>query len=335
MAKKVNAEMAKRAKSLGINAKSEEELREELLKVLEKNGIDGMEEEETITLMEIAESFVEEPETTEDEDEVEEVEETEDDEADETDEEDLADEAEEEEADETDEVEEEEEEKPAKKSKKAVKPEKKEEPKKADKKAKKEEPKAEKKAVKKAETPKKEKVDFRENEENRKLFAKIMKEFPEKDFHYAWLATSGVTIKKIGKNSQRGVATIENCSRLADGTVICNMALIIIKKDNYSVLDGIDFDFTPSWTGSATFKKITLDEALEILTYKGVREFIEAKCQKIDKRLGDNRAKMEADIDKKASKKAVKKEEPKAEKSAKKAENKAEPEKPAKKTSKK
>ena len=73
--------MAKRAKSLGINAKSEEELREELLKVLEKNGIDGMEEEETITLMEIAESFVEEPETTdEDDDEVEEVEETEDEE---------------------------------------------------------------------------------------------------------------------------------------------------------------------------------------------------------------------------------------------------------------
>ena len=59
MATKMNAETAKRVKALGINAKSEEAAREELLKILVDNGIEGMEEEDTATLIEIAESFVE------------------------------------------------------------------------------------------------------------------------------------------------------------------------------------------------------------------------------------------------------------------------------------
>ena len=57
MATKMNAETAKRVKALGINAKDEESARTALLKILEDNGIEGMEEEETMTLIEIAESF--------------------------------------------------------------------------------------------------------------------------------------------------------------------------------------------------------------------------------------------------------------------------------------
>ena len=324
MAKKVNVEMAKRAKSLGINAKSEEELREELLKVLEKNGIDGMEEEETITLMEIAESFVEEPETTEDEDEVEEVEETEDDE------EDLADEAEDEEdeVEEVDDDEEEEEEKPAKKAKKAEKP-----AKKAEKPSKKEEPKKAEKPAKKA-VKKSERLDFKNDEKAREVLKPFKKIFPEKEYNYAWVVSAGVTIKHIGKNSQRGVATFENCSRKEDGTVVGNLFLLTF-RNHCDILENEGWDYERCCTGVPVLKKISLEEAVEVLTNEKVRETIDATCQKIDKRLGDNRAKMEADIDKKASKKAVKKEESKAEKPAKKAEKKAEPEKPAKKTSKK
>ena len=59
MAIKMTAETAKRVKALGINAKSEDAAREELLKILVDNGIEGMEEEDTATLIEIAESFVE------------------------------------------------------------------------------------------------------------------------------------------------------------------------------------------------------------------------------------------------------------------------------------
>lgn len=60
MATKLNPATAKKVKALGINAKTEEEAREKLLEILNENGIDGMEEEDTETLIEIAESFVEE-----------------------------------------------------------------------------------------------------------------------------------------------------------------------------------------------------------------------------------------------------------------------------------
>lgn len=95
MATKLNPATAKKVKALGINAKSEEDAREKLLEILKDNGIDGMEEEDTETLIDIAESFVEEGGETESE---------------EQEAEELANEAEEEEA---------EEEKPKAKGKKA------------------------------------------------------------------------------------------------------------------------------------------------------------------------------------------------------------------------
>ena len=60
----MNAEIAKRVKSLGIKAADEDAAREELLNILKKNEIEGMEEEDTMTLIEIAESFVETEQAT-------------------------------------------------------------------------------------------------------------------------------------------------------------------------------------------------------------------------------------------------------------------------------
>ena len=77
MAKKMDAEMAKRLKALNINAKTEDAAREKLLGILEENGIEGMEDEDTDTLIDIAESFVEpesEPESDDDDDDEEEEE---------------------------------------------------------------------------------------------------------------------------------------------------------------------------------------------------------------------------------------------------------------------
>ena len=99
MATKMNAATAKRVKALKINAKNEEEAREKLLEILVENGIEGMEEEETDTLLDIAESFVEDDNSGDDEEQTEEEENDE-----------LA-----------EEVEEEEEEKPKKPAKKASK----------------------------------------------------------------------------------------------------------------------------------------------------------------------------------------------------------------------
>ena len=67
MATKLNPATAKKVEALGINAKSEEDAREKLLEILKDNGIDGMEEEDTETLIDIAESFVEEGGETESE----------------------------------------------------------------------------------------------------------------------------------------------------------------------------------------------------------------------------------------------------------------------------
>lgn len=67
MATKLNPVTAKKVKALGINAKYEEDAREKLLEILKDNGIDGMEEEDTETLIDIAESFVEEGGETESE----------------------------------------------------------------------------------------------------------------------------------------------------------------------------------------------------------------------------------------------------------------------------
>lgn len=99
MATKMNAATAKRVKALKINAKNEEEAREKLLEILVENGIEGMEEEETDTLLDIAESFVEDDNSGDDEEQTEEEENDE-----------LA-----------EEVEEEEDEKPKKSAKKASK----------------------------------------------------------------------------------------------------------------------------------------------------------------------------------------------------------------------
>ena len=100
MATKMSAATAKRVKALKINAKNEEEAREKLLEILVENGIEGMEEEETDTLLDIAESFVEDDNSGDDEEQTEEEENDE-----------LAEEVEEEE----------EEEKPKKPAKKASK----------------------------------------------------------------------------------------------------------------------------------------------------------------------------------------------------------------------
>ena len=74
MATKMNAATAKRVKVLKINAKNEEEAREKLLEILVENGIEGMEEEETDTLLDIAESFVEDDNSGDDEEQTEEEE---------------------------------------------------------------------------------------------------------------------------------------------------------------------------------------------------------------------------------------------------------------------
>ena len=353
MATKMNAETAKRVKALNINAKNEEEARESLLAILNENGIEGMEEEDTDTLIEIAESFVEEgaaaPEAPEaddtnddaDEDalaEEVEAEEEEEETAEETNEGDqfdamdrtalknyikeqgldikvkkswsddvLRDEIRKATAEDAEpEAEEEEKTAPAAPAKKAEKKE--TAAKKADKAPKAE--KAEKKVSKRGT-----KIDPKNNEEDRKVFDCLHEIFPEDEYIYAWVSSAGVTIKHRGKNSQRAMVLIENCSRQADDSIKCNLYLLTFNKQT-EVLEQAGIEYEVCWSGAPFIKGTTLDAAVE--TIKTLMPYITATVQKIDKRLGENRAKMEESLAKKSAPASAKKTAPVAKKTVKK-----------------
>lgn len=332
---KMNAEIAKRVKALGINAKTEEDAREKLLEILNENGIEGMEEEDTDTLIEIAESFVEEggSSDTEDADST--------DESETSDEDALADEVEAEDAAEED-ADEAEEDTLASMDRTALKAyikdngldikvkkswsdddireqirnaecpvavaeaeeESEEEPTPAPapKKAEKKE-----KVVKKKAPKRGLKLDPKNNEEDRKAFEVLHELFPEEEYSYAWVASAGVTIKHKGKNSQRAMVLIENCSKQLDESIKCNLYLLTFSKQT-DVLDEAGIEYEICWSGAPFMKGITMDSAVEII--KTLMPNITATVQKIDKRLGENRAKMEEILSKKAApatKKTVKK----------------------------
>lgn len=337
MATKMNAETAKRVKALGINAKSEEAAREELLKILVDNGIEGMEEEDTATLIEIAESFVEEGSSVSDAENEEPEETTEDDDAAALAEEVEAEDNQEETEDEP-EAEDDSNDPLAemdrtalkayiKENSLAVKVKKSwsdddireairtaeasikdndtedEEPEKEEAPAPK---KVEKKAVKKAESKVEKKIgkrglklDPKNNEDDRAEFEVLKELFPEDSHAYCWVASAGVTVKYKGKNTQRTMILVENCSKQADGSVKCNLYLPTFTKQT-EVLDEAGLEYEKCWSGAPFIKGTTLAESIEII--KSLMPHITATVQKIDKRLGENRAKMEDSLNKKAAK---------------------------------
>lgn len=319
MAKKMDSKLEKRIKALGINAKNEEDARKKLLAKLEKEGIEGMEEEDTKSLIEMVESFVEEDvndnsEEDSEEDEIEELaneieEETEtsdeEDEDDSEDEEDSEEETEtEEDSDEDEEDSEEEEEKPAKVQSKK-KESKKTEPKKTSKRG--------------------VKLDPKNNKEDREVFDELKNLFGE-GYQLDWLSSYGLTVKHIGKNGKRGVLTLENATKHDDGRITCNLYLLTMTKETEK-LDELGIEYELCWTKAPFMKGITLDEAIEIL--KKVFEIITGFVSIVDKRLGDNRKKMEENLKKVNKKSKVEEDEEEDE------EDEAPVKKPAKKVSKK
>lgn len=313
MAKKLSDQLVKRMKTIGIkDVKTEDEARKKLLAFLEKQGIEGMEEEDTDSLIEMAESFGDEDEVMneaehEAEDLAEEAEDEEEDEEEESEEPSEDDDEEEEESDDSEEDEEPEDE-PASKSKKTA--------------AKKEVKKEEKKPAAKKRKSSSVKLNPKKNEEDRKYFKVFSKLFPESDYNYAWLSTNGVNIKNKGKNSNRSLVLIENCTlRERDGkeVITCNLYFSILNHRE-EILKEKDIDFENCWNGSPMIKNLTFDETLE--TIEEVYDHIIGLVNKVDKKLGENRKKMEESLEKttkKEAKKEVKKETKKeAEKTAKK-----------------
>lgn len=292
---KLSAAFAKQLKGMGFNCKSEEDARKQLLAALEKEGIDGMEDESLQTLIDMVSGWrdTEDPdeevdETEEDEEEVDEDEQDAEDLADEVEEEDAEDEGndDEEESDETeeeeeaDDAEEEEPEEPKKKAATTTK----------------------KAAEKKPSKRNSKKLDPKNNEDDRQaLIDAFSKMFPTDKYLYAFVI-NGVSIKYIGKNSKRGVFLYDNLTRHEDGTISGNLYLNTMTKET-DKLDELGIDYQLCWTNAPFVKAVTIEEANDIL--EKVFEIITSFVNKVDKRLGDNRKKMEESLEK-AGKKSEK-----------------------------
>ena len=373
MATKLTGALAKRVKALGISGSTEEAVKPKLLEILEENGIEQMDDEELITIVEIAETFVNDT-TSDDEDENDDIdEEAEADElAEEVEEEDKASkkkaekpakkeaskakkatkkvvEQEEEPEDEDENVsledmsreelkayikekgleisvkkswsdddirdainallepeeedDEEEEEKPAPKKASKAATAKKEV-------AKKEVKEAKKTAAKPAEeaaTKKGTRLNPKNNEEDRAAFDFLKKYFPESEYLYAWIA-AGLTIKYKGKNSNRSIIGVENCFVKGEGkkaVMTCNVYLLLFNgKDE--ILEKAEIEFEKCWSGAPMLKSVESSELIEII--ETLLPDMERMVKTVDKKLGDNRKKMEDNLKKeKAAKKPVSK----------------------------
>lgn len=378
MATKLTGALAKRVKALGISGSTEEAVKPKLLEILEENGIEQMDDEELITIVEIAETFVNDT-TSDDEDENDDIdEEAEADElAEEVEEEDKAskkkaekpakkeaskakkatkkvvepeededDEEEEEPEDEDENVsledmsreelkayikekgleisvkkswsdddirdainallepeEEEEEEKPAPKKASKAATAKKEVVKKEVKEAKK----TAAKPAEKATTKKGMRLNPKNNEEDRAAFDFLKKYFPESEYLYAWIA-AGLTIKYKGKNSNRSIIGVENCFVKGEGkkaVMTCNVYFLLFNgKDE--ILEKAEIEFEKCWSGAPMLKSVESSELIEII--ETLLPDMERMVKTVDKKLGDNRKKMEDNLKKeKAAKKPVSK----------------------------
>ena len=314
---KLSVAFAKQLKGMGFNCKSEEDARKQLLAALEKEGIDGMEDESLQTLIDMVSGWRDTEDPDEESDETEEDEEEVDE--DEQDAEDLADEVEEEDAeeegnDESDETEEDEEEvdededeEPEEEQKPAKKATKKPVAKKSEELKKKAATTAKKAAEKKPSKRNSKKLNPKNNEDDRQaLIDAFSKMFPTDTYLYAFVI-NGVSIKYIGKNSKRGVFLYDNLTRHEDGTISGNLYLNTMTKET-DKLDELGIDYQLCWTKAPFVKAVTIEEANDIL--EKVFEIITSFVNKVDKRLGDNRKKMEESLEKagkKSEKSAAKK----------------------------
>ena len=316
---KLSTEIVKRLKKIGLKTEDEKVARKGLLEILKKNGIDGMEDEDTDSLLEMAESFADDEEDEEEEDDTKDSEETDEEEEESDDEEDdtKSDSKDDEEEEDSEEEEKKVEtkkspKKEVKKEKKVITSKKKETEEESDeladevkeeestKKNLKKEVKKEKKVVtskKKRASKKGIKLDFKNNEEVRKYLDPFKKLFDPKKYDYNYVSNAGVTIKHIGKNSKRGVILVENCFLHPDkdNEITCNLYLnLMIKKTDLLEEKGIDFK--PCWNDTPMIKDITFDEAIEIV--KSLWDDMSNIINGIDNRLGENRKKMEKALDK-------------------------------------
>jgi len=268
-------ENKERLATVGISAKNDEQAREKMLKFLKEKEMEGLEDEESDTLLELCETFGDTEEVAEVTDEVEEV---------------------------TDEVEEvAEEETPAPKkatTKPAAKPV-----------AKPATPQAPAKKPLTTATPK---VATASIERGRKLdinsasdvkmYDELKKLFPEKDYNWKLLTHGGVTIFKRGKNANFPICGFDGVKIPKGGQLIGNFYFNTFRKreKELAVIVG-DNEIFRTWSKLPYVKEVTVADAVAFCSSKEFKADI-ASFEGKDKKLGENREKMEKQIEAKNQK---------------------------------
>lgn len=168
---------------------------------------------------------------------------------------------------------------------------------------------AELKKAKQSAKRKSNRLDPQNNEEDRKPFEFFREFFPELSYEFAWVKNAGVSIKYKGQNANRGVLLIEAAMRREDGAITCNCYFNTMSK-NAEEFENANYEYKRSWNNVPFLSKVTFQEVLEALNL--FKKFIKDKAQATDKKLGENRQKMENDLNgekKKEAKKSSKKSE--------------------------
>lgn len=302
MATKLTAPVEKKLLALGISAKTEEVAKSKLNEILVAQGIEGMEDEELETLIDLAESFIDDVPEANEEGSEENVGETE---------EELEQLAEEDEV-------------PAKKpaskpvaakpvAKPAVSQKKKvvEEEDEDEVPAKKPAAKptvAAKPAAKPATKPtakpvaaaktKAVKLNPKDDEDAREHFDFLKEIFSEDEYIYAWISNAGVTVKYKGKNSNRAVLSLENSRVTSEGVFTATLYLPTF-NGKAEKLDENDVNYEICWSGVPFVKDLSIEDLSEVLT--ALLSEIETSVNKFDKKLGENRQKMEENLKKPAA----------------------------------
>lgn len=99
------------------------------------------------------------------------------------------------------------------------------------------------------------------------------------------------------------MVTIENVAQKGD-IYKCNLYFLTM-KNSMEILDNAGLDYEACWSGVPMMKAVELNEAVEIIS--GIMEDITSAVKKIDKKLGDNRKKMEENLQKTEKKAAAEK----------------------------
>lgn len=299
----LDGKLLKRLRAMRIHLTEEEEVREHLLQIMVDNGIIGMETESTVLLIEIAESFVDIDESINVNDEPEEAPSA-GGEATEAEIEALADEVEREKAEETERETDILDQLDRSQLKDLIKQAG------YDIKVKKSwsdddirelirQRFAEEEAAKKAQEKEERvpgrnglKLDPRNYEEDRHYFTDVWtKLFPESEFEYSWTGGGGCYIKNRGANGYRAVILVENAYLQKDGSVKCKLYLLLLAKQT-ELLDEAGISYKRCWSGAPFVKDITMDEAFDIVTQ--FADIMLANVKRLDRKLGENRKRMES-----------------------------------------